>query len=102
MTSANRVCYLLPVHNDQAGVDVSLRSISAEHAAADIVVVDDGSCKPIAIRREFQSEERRKIAVLRLPQNHGITHALNVGLEYILARNYSYVARLDATDTVAD
>jgi glycosyltransferase involved in cell wall biosynthesis len=94
-------CYLIPVYNNQDGLDTSLRSILAERSAADVVIVDDGSQVPIVLRPEFADAATRKITILRVAGNGGITQALNIGLDYILSKNYSYVARLDAADTVA-
>ena len=99
--TGRKVCYLIPVYNDQAGLDISLESILVERVVADIVVVDDGSLDPVKIRREFTRIGERTLTLIRLPENRGITSALNAGLRHILAQDYGYLARLDAADTVA-
>lgn len=94
-------CYLIPVYDNQAGLDVSLRSIFRERAASDVVVVDDGSRIPVNLASEFAGRPGRAVSIIRLNQNGGISEALNAGLERIMAAGYTYVARLDAGDTVA-
>jgi glycosyltransferase involved in cell wall biosynthesis len=93
----NRIALLIPVFQNQAGLD---RSIHALHDSGviDVIVVDDGSTPPI---REPRIQGPHRLTVLRQPVNRGITTALNAGLEYVLARDYQYVARLDAGDIAA-
>src|SRR5262249_4537352 len=38
------------------------------------------------------------VTIIRLPRNHGLAAALNVGLAHILPLNYRYVGRMDADD----
>ena len=90
------VCVLMPVYNDQAGLERSLEVLAADPHPFDIVVVDDGSRTPI------RAPERcggHAVTLIRLTPNRGIEHALNAGLEAILERGYDYTARLDAGDT---
>jgi glycosyltransferase involved in cell wall biosynthesis len=94
--AAAGVCVLLPVYNDQEGLERTFEVLAADPHPFDIVVVDDGSRTPI------QAPERcgsHAVTLLRLTPNRGIEHALNAGLEAILARGYDYIARLDAGDT---
>ncbi|WP_136682322.1 glycosyltransferase [Falsirhodobacter xinxiangensis] len=90
-----RVCVLIPVWKDQPGLDRTLATLAKETLPLDIVVVDDGS--PTAIAAAPLAGPHR-VTLLRLPQNRGIEHALNAGLERILAQDYAYVARLDCGD----
>ena len=76
----------------------SLAPLGDADLAFDVVVVDDGSRPPIVID---QTEYAFPITCLRQEQNSGIVAALNRGLEYILSREYEYVARLDAWDSCA-
>lgn len=86
---------LIPAYNDQVGLEQTLDSIDEIDGSFTVVVVDDGSEPPITLDRE-----RYPFAVelLKQPQNGGIVSALNAGLEWILARDFKFIARLDAAD----
>lgn len=85
---------LIPVFNDQAGLERSLASLAGDAAQFDVVVIDDGSEPPIKIPPDL----RYRVALIRQTRNAGITAALNVGLRSIADAGYQYVARLDAGD----
>lgn len=94
---SKRICCLLCVYNDQAGLERSLVSVFEDEPLADILIVDDGSspaCTLPPIPAEFD------VQLLRIESNVGLVAALNFGLECILDAHYTYVARLDAGDTV--
>jgi glycosyltransferase involved in cell wall biosynthesis len=96
MSNIPAVCALIPVFKDQAGIAKTLEAIARDPYPYDVVVVDDGSPEPV------QCPERcgnHAVTLLRLEPNRGIEHALNAGLEYLLRKDYRYVARLDADDT---
>lgn len=93
--SVPRICVLIPVWKDQSGLDRTLATLSSDRTAFDIVVVDDGSPQAISCADRAGIHPVR---LLRLPRNRGIEHALNTGLELILADGYTYVARLDCGD----
>lgn len=88
---------LVPVFDNQIGLEICLRSVAESVGVnlPDVVVVDDGSLFPVQIPRDLNLA----VHLIRLDQNQGITRALNMGMEYILEKNYKYVARLDAGDT---
>jgi len=88
------IALLIPVYNRQSLLDQTLAAL-AEDISMDVVVVDDGSEPPIAIRPGLT---RKKVMVIRLDRNGGIARALNAGLEHILRHGYEFVARLDAGD----
>lgn len=92
---ASRICVLIPVWKDQAGLLRSLESLASDPVPFDIIVVDDGSPEPIACAEWYGSHA---VMLQRFSENRGIEHALNAGLETILARDYTYVARLDCGD----
>lgn len=89
-----RVAVLMPAFNDQAGLERSLASLRHDGTEFDVVVVDDGSAPPICAPEGLPF----RTTLLRLDANHGITGALNAGLEHIVARGHAYVARLDCGD----
>lgn len=95
----SRLAVLIPVYKNQNGLERSLRSLCDARGRFDIVVVDDGSPEPIVVPSRLRDDV--PVSLLRLESNRGIAAALNHGLRHILARGYSYVARLDAGDTVA-
>lgn len=96
----SRVALLIPVYNNRAGLEASLASIGNDKVSPDVIIVDDGSNPPIAeggIPASLRSCCDR-LQVLRIPENRGITSALNLGIGVILGEDYKYIARLDAGD----
>jgi glycosyltransferase involved in cell wall biosynthesis len=94
----NKLAVLIPVYQNQAGLDRSLVSLRDAHGEFDTVVIDDGSSQPI--HAAYESDGPGGVLVTRMERNGGIAAALNFGLRHILAKGYTYVARLDAGDTV--
>ncbi|AOY00511.1 glycosyltransferase [Jeongeupia sp. USM3] len=95
----NRLICLIPHYNNPQALAASLASIGALEAC-DVLVVDDGSTRArideAACRAALKAQGTLRF--LNLPQNRGIEHALNAGLEWIRARGYELVARLDCGD----
>ncbi len=95
----NALICLIPHYNNPHGLAKSLASIGHDEQC-DVLVVDDGSIKqPLnetAARAAFAAQG--EIHFLHLPQNQGIEHALNAGLEWIAERGYALIARLDCGD----
>ncbi|HEY1114831.1 MAG TPA: glycosyltransferase [Chitinophagaceae bacterium] len=91
-------CVLIPVYNNPEGL---LRTIFSIHYTKEnylVVVVDDGSRDPVT--EEQLQATGVPFQLLRLPQNGGITGALNTGLRWIQQHTTArYVARLDCSDT---
>jgi len=92
--SPPRLAVLIPVYNAQHGLERSLGSLGSDGSEFDAFIVDDGSVPPLVVPEGMPFP----ITLIRQPRNQGITAALNVGLERIIAREFSYVARLDAGD----
>lgn len=90
---------LVPVYANQDGLDRSLESLRKVPGPFQLVIVDDGSPIPISVPSDLGRQ--RRISLLRYEQNQGIAAALNHGLRYILERDYTYIARLDAGDVVS-
>jgi Glycosyl transferase family 2 len=88
-----RIAVLIPVHDDQAGLDRSLDSLACDGAEFWVVVVDDGSSTPVRIRPGLPFG----VTLIR-QDNRGITEALNAGLAHIDSTGFDYIARLDAGD----
>lgn len=95
----NKLVCLIPHYNNPAGLAKSLASIGHDEPC-DVLVVDDGSADQLldesAARAAFAAQG--EIHFLHLPRNQGIEYALNAGLEWICARNYTLIARLDCGD----
>ena len=89
-----RLAVLIPVFNDQRGLEKALASLAQDGSQFDVFVVDDGSDPPIALPASLPYQAH----LLRQEPNQGITAALNAGLPAICGAGYEYVARLDAGD----
>jgi glycosyltransferase involved in cell wall biosynthesis len=90
---------LIPVYGNQSGLDRTLANLRGARGRFEAVLVDDGSPQPLSA--PVRLREGLDVTTLRLEKNRGIAGALNHGLRYILERPISYIARLDAGDTVA-
>ncbi len=95
----SRLVVLIPVYDDQSGLELSLSSLRDALGTFDVLVVDDGSPEPVTIPDFLRADI--SVYLIRAPQNRGITFALNCGLEFTLERGYEFIARLDAGDTIA-
>lgn len=84
--SEGGITVVVPVRDDQAGVDRLLRAVRD----LPVVIVDDGSAVPIRV------PDDPAVRLLRLPENRGPAHARNRGAELATT---DLVAFLDA-DTV--
>ncbi|MCI5059498.1 MAG: glycosyltransferase [Alphaproteobacteria bacterium] len=91
------ICYLICVFNDNEGLLRTLKSIYQDDPLTDILIIDDGSTPCVSELPERQGFEHK---LIRLPENKGLIAALNIGIEHIIGQRYTYVARLDAGDTV--
>jgi glycosyltransferase involved in cell wall biosynthesis len=89
-----RLAVLIPVLNDQRGLERSLASLARDGSAFEVFVVDDGSDPPLRLPLDLPYGAR----LLRQDTNRGIVAALNAGLATIAGGGYEYVARLDAGD----
>ena len=89
---------LIPVHQNQTGLNKSLHNLRTTQGEFDVIVVDDGSMPAVAAPEALRPNTH--VTVLRLPQNRGITDALNHGVDFAIRAGYSYIARLDSADTV--
>lgn len=98
MTHATQadIAVLLPCYNPPAGeLQGTLDSLRKQSVPFKLFLVDDGSSEPLdyeVMARGLDAE------IVRLPQNLGITGAMNAGLQHILAGGFRYVARIDCGD----
>lgn len=89
------VAVLIPAYDDQPGLDATLAALAAEPGPLAVYAVDDGSTPPLAVPAACGPH---RVEALRLDPNRGIEHALNAGLERILAAGHPLIARLDCGD----
>lgn len=94
-------CVLIPCYNDAPGLVQSLKSILYDSEKFAVVVVDDGSAVPVDMGfLKTSVPHLQNLKLIRLPQNEGITSALNTGLKWIVENTDAlYIARLDCRDT---
>ena len=95
---------LIPYYNNFAGLTRSLRSVRYDPDKYALLIVDDGSREPL-LSSYLSSFIPPSLAVeiIRLPENLGITRALNAGLHWLKdKKNFRSVARLDCGDLCAD
>jgi hypothetical protein len=90
------ISVVMPVHNGDRFLQEAVESVLAQsYRDFELIVVDDGSTDGTAgILAAAQARDPR-VRVWRMPQNSGITEALNQGCR--LARG-PFIARMDADD----
>jgi glycosyltransferase involved in cell wall biosynthesis len=84
----------MPAYNAERYINCAVDSLINGTYPCDIFIVDDGSRVPVT---EVLKPVPRT-HVIRLEQNAGVVSARNAGLRAILARQYEFVACLDADD----
>ncbi|UOK60010.1 glycosyltransferase [Bacillus sp. OVS6] len=95
----SEIALLIPVYNDQEGLNKTLESLLEEtKESIDVVIVDDGSKEPISVP---STVGMHNITYIKSEVNKGIEYVLNLGLEHICDKGYEFVARIDAGDTIA-
>ncbi len=97
MSSAPKVCLLIPYFDADAGLLTALSSVESDSLLPDVCVVDDGSQRVPARDVLARYTGPLSVHLIELPRNLGIEHALNAGLDYCIDR-YPYIARLDCGD----
>jgi glycosyltransferase involved in cell wall biosynthesis len=100
LTQEPDFCVLIPVFNNPEGLIKSLKTIVYSKGAYLVVIIDDGSREPLTPEILEVGGVLSPFHLIRLPQNKGITEALNTGLAWIRAHTQArYIARLDCGDT---
>ncbi len=96
MSTNSALVVLLPVYNNQRGLEHTLLNLDGQPERFDVLVVDDGSVPPMSI--PVGLSPAHLVRLKRLASNLGIARALNEGLALLDATQYRYVARIDAGD----
>lgn len=89
------IAVLMPIYNPTDGLKECLDSLRAQTVKFRLFIVDDGSKKRVDYKAFTQNMDCK---IIELPQNLGITGAMNVGLTEILKGNFKYIARVDYPD----
>ncbi len=98
MTSQTpRIAVLIPAYNTEKVIGHTLDSLKANKEPHDIIIIDDGSTTPL----EGCVPPQNNLEIVRVPENSGVTKALNLGLTMILEQDYEYLARIDADDVAS-
>jgi GT2 family glycosyltransferase len=93
--AAPDIAVLMPVYNPGDELKATLDSLRAQSVPFRLFLVDDGSKFQTDYETLTQGIDTR---IIRLPQNLGISGAMNAGLEEILKSSYLYIARIDTGD----
>jgi glycosyltransferase involved in cell wall biosynthesis len=91
---------LIPYYNNLPGLIRSLKSVSYDPVKYALLIVDDGSAAVLSYN-DLTTHVPASLAVkiIRLPENRGITKAMNTGLEWLEGNDdFRFVARLDCGD----
>jgi glycosyltransferase involved in cell wall biosynthesis len=94
---------LIPYYDNLPGLVRSVQSVRYEPGRYSFLIIDDGSTE----RLQYSDLESYlvggpAVTIINLPENGGITRALNAGLQWLAGRNdYRFVARLDCGDLCA-
>lgn len=93
-------CILIPYYNNLQGLIKSLQSVKYNKNRCFIVIVDDGSFNKLTQEDLYSTVvDLMPFKILTLPNNSGITVALNSGLRWIQKHlDVPYIARLDCGD----
>jgi GT2 family glycosyltransferase len=90
-----RIAVLLPTYNPGPELKGTLDSLRQQSVAFRLFLIDDGSKKP---GNYDELTSGMDVSIIRLPQNLGITGAMNAGLDAIFKNPFDYIARLDTGD----
>ena len=90
----SNIIILIPHFNNLSGLQRTIGSIN-EELMPDILVIDDGSEKKL-VTSSIQYSGRVFFKFLKT--NSGIGTALNIGLDFAIAKKYEYTGRLDCGD----
>lgn len=95
---------LIPYYNNLPGLIRSLESITYDPVKYALLIVDDGSKEALSYQNVVGHVPAAvQIKIIRLPENKGITKAMNTGLEWLEdKKDFAFVARLDCGDVCTE
>jgi glycosyltransferase involved in cell wall biosynthesis len=98
MSSSPLVAVVIPAFNAEAFISEAIESVRQQTLADwELIVVDDGSSDQTAAAATQAAGDDRRIRVIRLEQNRGISAASNAGFD--LAQG-AFIARMDSDDLI--
>ena len=86
-----RVLVIIPAHDEQDSLPVTLAEVREKAPGVDVLVVDDGSLDGTA-----RAARAAGVKVLRHPVNLGVGGALQTGFRWACERDYDIGVQLDA------
>ena len=89
--STPRVLVIVPAHDEEASLPVTLDELGAKAPGVDVLVVDDGSRDATA-----DAARARGVPVVSLAVNLGVGAALQTGFRWALRHSYDVGVQLDA------
>lgn len=93
-TALPELAILIPVFNPGDKLRRSLDALVTMECGT-VIIVNDGGKEDLSYVTEYPG---LRATLIDLPENAGITKALNIGLQHCLDAGYAYIARLDAGD----
>jgi glycosyltransferase involved in cell wall biosynthesis len=85
------ICVVMPALNENNAIDGVIAEIHKSIPGCRILIIDDGSIKPIKL-----SFPNSLIEIIRSEKNMGVGSALYVGLKIAIKRNYNYIITIDS------
>ena len=86
-----RVLVIIPAHDEQDSLPVTLAEVREKAPGVDVLVVDDGSLDGTA-----RAARAAGVKILRHPVNLGVGGALQTGFRWACERDYDIGVQLDA------
>jgi glycosyltransferase involved in cell wall biosynthesis len=90
-----QVAVIMPAYNAEKTLRRAVESLTRDAEPFDLLVVDDCSQIPVA---DVLGPLPAYVEVLRLARNAGVVGARNAGVSRLLARDYEFIAVMDADD----
>ena len=92
----DKALYIIPTYNEKDNVRPIIEAVLAQDEAVDVLVVDDGSPDGTAQIVEGLMAGNPRIHLLKRAGKQGLGTAYLAGFRWGLARDYAYLAEMDA------
>lgn len=95
----DKITVIIPAYNAEEFIERAVMSVVRQkHDAVEIIIINDGSTDNTKEIAERLRQEHQNICLINT-ENHGVSHARNVGLDLASGE---YVTFLDADDEIAE
>jgi dolichol-phosphate mannosyltransferase len=91
-----KALYIIPTYNEKENVQRIIEAVLAQTAQVDVLIVDDGSPDGTAQIVEQMMAVNPRIHILKRAGKQGLGTAYLAGFKWGLAREYAYLAEMDA------